>query len=130
MRTGNRLERGDRMLINKRVFELMKYFPSSTIDANGVLCLSGYAELWFSIKRLNNENDLIYAILEECSQKLCKDNESIGIMRKKINEYLGVSFTREEWERIYKNASSGCGHKKIVLFVSSDYNFKYLEDTK
>lgn len=118
------------------VFEVMKIFGGSFINADRELILVPKTNLYIPLKDVHTANDLRFKLLECCSRDSCKaqpfaSGRANTIYRKatlnKLNKSLGTQFTSDEMELIYQELGNGVNHELTKQFVYSGYDMKVLQ---
>lgn len=124
-------------LISPVVIELMKAFPQSYINYNCEFIADLKTNQYFRLNDCHTELDIKCKVLEWLSRAACKtqfsrserkNKELQSEMRKRINEYLGTSFTAKDMRTIYTELGNACNHEKTIEFINSGYDMSILEE--
>lgn len=117
--------------------ELMGLFNGSFINAQNELILIPKTNLYFRLADVETIDDLYVKIIAFCSRDACKSmpyyaskrNEKYqNEVRYALNEYLGVDFSKDEWETIYAKLGGGCNHELCKKFVKSTFDLSLLKE--
>ena len=113
----------------------MSIFNKSFINYINELILIPKTNLYFSLRNVENENDLKCKVLECCSRDAVKsmpyptnrgNKRYQDDVRENINIFLNTDFTREDMELIYQMLGNGVRYDLTVEFVMSDYDLNIL----
>lgn len=124
-------------LISPVVIELMKAFPQSVINYNCEFIADLKTNQYFRLNDCHTELDIKCKVLEWLSRAACKtqfsryerrNKELQSEMRKRINKYLGTSFTAADMRTIYTELGNACNHEKTIEFINSGYDMSILEE--
>lgn len=124
-------------MINKRVRELMMLFPGSFINGEEELILDKKSNLYFSVKRVETEQDLYRKVLSWCSRDACKTEpfrskannlEYQNRVRNSLNEFLNVSYDCNEWMLIYTYLGNGVNDALCDKFIQSGFDMRVIKD--
>ncbi len=107
--------------------ELMSLFDKSFINAENELILMPSSNLYFGLYNVKNIDDFKYKIVAFCSRPASKEKNN-KYVRKRINQFLGVNFTKDEWLEIYSEVGAGCNEEKCMKFIQNNYNFNILKE--
>lgn len=123
--------------IESYVFEIMNIFTGSFINHCKELILIPKTNLYFYLGDVNTVDEVKYKLLEWCSRSCFKsmpyrntkkNREYQDDVLRKVNECLGMEFTREQMELIYTKLGNRINHELTMKFVSSGYDMKLLEE--
>lgn len=94
-----------------------------------------YCNYYFGVKNCQNKNEIKRKVIEWWARAACKTtpagpkiSEQIqNYVRNGINEYLGTSFDRKEWELIYCKLGNGINSNLCGAFILSNYDISLLK---
>lgn len=113
------------------IFNVMKCFPNSYINAFQELIISDKGNVFFNIANCETKNDIICKLLEWCSRPLAKGqpyrNEKRNIEWRNsllvgYNKYLGTNFTQDDMYWIYDQLGNKVNHELTLKFIESGYD--------
>ena len=124
-------------MINQDIFEFMSLWRGSFINKLQELILDPNTNLYFNISKVETRTDLYKKIISACSRDACK-REPYGYkhinaeyrkrVRDRINSFLGVNYTEDEWMLIYTYLGNGCNSELCDKFIESDFNLQVIRD--
>lgn len=118
------------------VKELMGLFPKSFINSENELILVPKTNLFFRLNEINTHKELYAKIIAWCSRDACKSEPFYASKRNEqyqreiryaLNEYLGVDFSKGDWELIYGRLGNGCNRELCDKFIDTDYDLTILQ---
>jgi len=113
------------------VFNLMKCFPNSYLNACGELIISDVGNVYFTAKNCETKKDIICKLLEWCSRSMAKGEPCVSERRNSewrdsliygLNLYLGTSFTQDDMYWIYDRLGNRVNHELTLKFIESGYD--------
>ena len=113
------------------IFNVMRCFPYSYINAFKELIISDKGNVFFNITNCETKNDIICKLLEWCSRPLAKGqpyrNEKRNIEWRNsllvgYNKYLGANFTQDDMYWIYDKLGNSVDHELTLRFINSGYD--------
>lgn len=117
------------------ITRLMSIFDGSFINHINELILIPKTNLYFSLKYVENEDELKCEVLEWCSRDAVKsmpyqtdrgNARYQNDVRKNINIFLNTNFTREDMELIYQELGNCVNYELTMKFVKSNYDLDVL----
>ncbi len=128
------------MFRNKKVaneaLKILKFFPKGLISAKGEVIVEPTANEYFLTDDCKTEKDIKAKTLQWLSRGACKaepyltpraNHKFHEYMQRGINDYLGTSFTQEDFEKIYKCLGGKANPEKTMEFIESGYDMNILE---
>lgn len=121
----------------EEIKKLMSLFKGSFINYRNELILAPRTNLYFNLDNVDNLIDLTYKVFAYCSRDAYKrepfrvdwrNHKYQDEIREKLNNFLGVDFSKEIWGKIYCQFGNGCNEKECLEFIKSDFDFKLLEN--
>lgn len=121
--------------MNKEVQRLMSLFEGSFINHNNELILIPSTNMYFCLSNLKTDKDLKCKVIAWCSRHACKTmayhtnwrNEKYQAgVREKINKFLGVDFTADNWMFIYTYLGNDIRRELCEKFIDSGYDLKVI----
>lgn len=127
--------------MTNEVFNMMKFFPHSFINALGEVILDQKENIYFTVRNCENKFDIICKMLEWVSRAIAKcgpyKTESRNLTWRKdlldeLNGYLEADFTLEDMNYIYDKLGNSVNHEMTLKFIESGYDLKmvYPEEGK
>ena len=122
-------------MINE-IFNLMKCFPNSYLNAFEELIISDIGNIYFNTKKCKTKKDIICKLLECCSRPLAKgqpyrsekrNNEWRNSLLQGYNEYLQTNFSQNDMYWIYDQLGNGVNHKLTLRFINSGFDLSLLK---
>lgn len=122
--------------VRESVAEFAALFPKSFVNNRGELILCPKTNLYFKVDNIGSVKELRCKIIEWCSRDACKstpfyhtkrNEEYQGMVRDRINEFLGVDFSKGDWLLIYTYLGNNINRPLCESFVDSDYDLKIIE---
>lgn len=103
-------------------------FPKFYINHNLEAIVYPPRNIYFLLKDVHTEKDLIAKILEWLSREAAKSvsRQSQKYHLAGINAFLGTSFTQDEMMEIYTRLGNCCNHERTLRFIESGYDFAVL----
>ena len=126
-----------RGMINQDVLDFMSLFSGSFINRGEELILDPNTNLYFSIKQIKTKTDLYKKIISACSRDACKTapygkehlNEQYQKkVRDRLNSFLNVHFSEEEWMLIYTYLGNGCNGDLCDKFIESGFDLQIIKE--
>ena len=124
-------------MIIQDILDLMSLFSGSFVNRGAELILDPDTNLYFGLKTIETKTDLYKKIISACSRDACK-REPFGYpqlnvayrkkVRERINTFLNVQFTEEEWMLIYTYLGNGCNGDLCDKFVESGFDLQVITD--
>lgn len=123
--------------VRQSVAEFATLFPKSFINDCGELILVPKTNLYFKVSNIGSIKELRCKIVEWCSRDACKstpfyhtkrNKEYQEFVRDRINEFLGVDFSEEEWLLVYTYLGNKINRPLCEKFVESDYDKKIIKE--
>ena len=114
----------------EKLTELQEIFENSFINEINELILVPETNLYFKLSNIKNEEDLIYKIIAWCSRDASKsvpfytDKENDRyreMVRDKLNYFLDVAWTEEQWLEIYTNYGNGTHEEDCRKMISNNF---------
>ena len=121
-------------MINE-IFNLMKCFPNSYLNAFGELIISDIGNIYFNTNKCKTKKDIICKLLEYCSRPLAKGQPYKSEKRNNVwrnsllvgyNKYLETNFNQNDMYWIYDQLGNGVNHKLTLKFINSGYDLSLL----
>lgn len=127
------------MLIDKKVFELMRCWPGSCISYDGYFVAApwtlGKGDAMFCLNDCETNDDLKYKVIAYLSRAAYKTepwstavkNRDYQLrIRRGLNKYLGTAFTADDMCIIYTLFGNGCNEERCRDFIKSGYDMNML----
>lgn len=114
---------------------LLEAFPRSFINERGEFIADKRTNQYFILENCEYPEDIECKILEWLSRAASKgipynqewrNRKYRKFMRGGINNFLGTSFSEEDFDRIYTYLGNACNHPKTLRFVRSGYDLAVL----
>lgn len=113
------------------VFNVMKCFPYSCLNAYGELIISNVGNVYFNANNCETKRDIICKLLEWCSRPLAKGEPYRSEKRNRewresllvgYNEYLQTNFTQEDMYWVYDRLGNAVNHELTLKFIDSGFD--------
>lgn len=123
--------------VRESVVEFSALFPKSFINDCGELILVPKTNLYFKVINIGSIKELRCKIVEWCSRDACKstpfyhtkrNEEYQEFVRVRINEFLGIDFSKEDWLFVYTYLGNNINRSLCEKFVESDYDLKIIKE--
>lgn len=105
-----------------------KAFPRFYINHNLEVIVYPPRNIYFLLKDVHTEKDLIAKVLEWTSREAAKSvsRQSQKYHLNGINMFLGTNFTQSEMGEIYTRLGNCCNHARTIRFIDSGYDLSVL----
>jgi len=122
------MENTVQMCINKT----SQHFDKSFINNNNELILEPKNNVYFRLEDVTNELEFNCKMVEWVSRHCFAGSSKYwrNKIRKMLNGYLRVSFSQDEWERIYASLGLKACRNSTIAFVQNDYDINMLPEYK
>lgn len=116
---------------------LMDCFPGSYINHNLELILIPRTNTYFQIEDCKDKRDIIAKLLMWCSRTIVKgqpfrsenrNNAFRKLVKRSLNNYLGILFSNEGMALIYQRLGSGINPELTYRFIDSGFDLEVLND--
>ncbi|WP_225743349.1 hypothetical protein [Marinilactibacillus sp. Marseille-P9653] len=106
-----------------------KHSPDIFINYNLELIVIPRNNIYFRLKDVESKLDLQRKVIEWLSRG-CHTGVSNPVQKKLrniCNDYLGTSFTKEEFDSIYTYLGNGVDSKATIKFIESGFNLNVID---
>ena len=117
------------------VFNVMKCFSGSYLNAYGELIISNVGNVYFNANNCETKRDIICKLLEWCSRPIAKGEPYRSEKRNRewresllvgYNEYLQTNFTQEDMYWVYDRLGNAVNHELTLKFIDSGFDLSLL----
>lgn len=116
--------------VSYEIFYIKCAFPETIINEYMEVIVEPKANEYFLTADCYTKEDIQAKVLEWLSRGACKtekNQEFREYMQNGINEYLGMDFTQEDFEKIYQYLGNRVNHEKTIRFIKSGFDMSVLE---
>lgn len=122
--------------VSYEIYWLKNAFPKTIINENMEVIVEPKANEYFLTADCYTKEDIQCKVLEWFSRGACKtepfqskrkNQEFREYMQNGINNYFGMDFTQEEFEKIYQYLGNRVNHNKTIKFINSGFDMGVLE---
>lgn len=124
-------------MLTQDVRDFMSLFKGAFVNKYDELILDNKTNMYFRIEKIETRFDLYGKIISACSRHACKtepyrreylNEEYQKGVRDKLNAFLKVNFTAEEWLLIYTYLGNGCNSNICDKFIESNFDIQVIKD--
>ena len=121
--------------VSYEVYWLKCAFPKARINEYMEVIVEPKANEYFLAADCYTKEEIQAKVLEWLSRGACKtepyqskrkNQEFREYMQNGINEYLGMDFTQEDFEKIYQYIGNRVDHSKTIKFIKSSFDMNVL----
>lgn len=122
--------------VSYEIYWLKNAFPKTIINESMEVIVEPKANEYFLTADCYTKEDIQCKVLEWLSrgayktepfQSKRKNQEFREYMQNGINNYFGMDFTQEDFEKIYQYLGNRVNHNKTIKFINSGFDMGVLE---
>lgn len=122
--------------VSYEIFYIKCAFPETIVNKDMEVIVEPKANEYFLTADCYTKEDIQAKVLEWLSRgayktepynSIKKNREFRKYMQDGINEYLGMGFAQEDFEKIYQYLGNRINHEKTIRFIKSGFDMSVLE---